>query len=241
MIDVKVIGSGSSGNCYLLDDGTSQLLIEAGVQFKYVQRAMDFDFTRLEGILISHEHSDHTKYLSQVYNASTAPVIASQGTFESMHLNPNYHEHEIAESLVPLKVGDWTVIPFAVEHDAAEPLGFMVENKLHERLLYVTDTYYVKWHFSHLSYLMVEMNYDEEIAADRVAVGAGNSHVVERNYTSHFEIKNSLDFIKSNLSPELKWVMLLHLSDSNSDESEFKRRTQQVAGVPVYVAPKTSW
>lgn len=62
MIRLKVLGSSSSGNCYLIETEKSKLILDAGVNFKNVQKALKFDFKNIEGVLITHEHMDHLKY-----------------------------------------------------------------------------------------------------------------------------------------------------------------------------------
>ncbi|WP_054655293.1 MBL fold metallo-hydrolase [Lentilactobacillus kisonensis] len=239
MIKVKVFGSGSSGNCYLLDDGTSQLLIEAGIAYKHVEQEMDFDLSRVQGMLISHEHTDHSKYIKQFVQRTAFSIYATQGTLNALNLSGI--RYEPLTELGATKIGDWIVTAFPVKHDAAEPAGFLIIDSMGERLLYVTDTYFVKYRFNDINYMLVEMNYNQQIAQKNVDKGILNYSLRNRILTSHFEMKNSLDFIKSNLSPSLKWVELIHLSDNNSNEELFKEKTQVLTGVPVLVAPKRSW
>lgn len=59
---LKVLGSSSSGNCYILDAHEEILILDAGVNFKEVQKALEFDFRGVRGVLITHEHMDHLKY-----------------------------------------------------------------------------------------------------------------------------------------------------------------------------------
>ncbi|GAX05415.1 metal-dependent hydrolase [Secundilactobacillus pentosiphilus] len=238
MIDVKIIGSGSSGNCYVIDDGKTQLIIEAGVAFKHVQVAMDFDFSRLAGVLISHEHGDHSKYLPALREHVSAPIFMTTGTAKALKQTLFYSP---IKSLDPFAAGTWKIIPFEVKHDAREPVGFMIENQLGERLLYVTDTYFVKYKFRDIKYMVVEMNYLNTIAMENERKGNLNHGLRNRILTSHFEMSNSLAFIQANESDKLESVTLIHLSEKNSDEQLFKRRTQAVTGVPVYVAPQKSW
>jgi phosphoribosyl 1,2-cyclic phosphodiesterase len=239
LIKVKVFGSGSSGNGYLVDDGQSQLMIEAGIPFKKVEPEMDFDFSKVEGMLISHEHGDHTKYLPQFIKRTSFPIYATVGTFQALGMAGA--RYEAMDKLEPTRIGTWTVIAFPVKHDAAEPAGFLIINDMGERLLYVTDTYFVKYKFNNINYMLVEMNYSNEIATENDQEGLLNHGLHNRILTSHFEMKNSLDFIKHNLSPSLKWVELIHLSDNNSNAELFKHKTQALTGVPVMIAPKRSW
>jgi len=56
MIDVRALASGSTGNCYLVNDGESKLLLEAGIPFKKIQQKLDWTISELSGVLVSHEH-----------------------------------------------------------------------------------------------------------------------------------------------------------------------------------------
>ena len=236
MIKVRVFGSGSSGNCYLIDDGYSQLVIEAGIRFRKIEQAMDFNFKRVAGLLISHEHTDHSKYVGGFLGKTKIEVYATRGTLRALEIG-NSHCYPLVP-MKPATVGSWTVTAFRVEHDAADPVGFLIENAIGERMLYVTDTYLVKYRFKHINYMLVEMNYSEKIAIENQAAGRLNRKVENRVFTSHFEMNNSLAFIKANASSDLKEVTLIHLSDLNSDETLFKRKVQELTGVVVYVAPK---
>ena len=220
----------------MINDNRTQLIIEAGVKYQIVQKSMDFNFSNVAGLLISHEHGDHSHYLKQFDKWTSIPIYATQGTLEALNVD-GYRYHTI-QHMTPIKIGSWTVIPFNVEHDAAEPVGFVIENYEHERLLYVTDTYYVKYKFKHIKYMMVEMNYSLDIARSNVKSGTLNNSLRDRILTSHFEMENSLNFINANKSKELVQILLLHLSDANSNEQLFKRETQAITGVPVHVAEK---
>lgn len=214
-------------------------MIEAGIPFKKVEPEMDFDFSKVQGMLISHEHTDHSKYINQFVRRTTFPIYATKGTFEALNMAGG--RYAVMEKLVPIRIGTWTVIAFPVKHDASEPVGFLIINDIDERLLYVTDTYFVKYKFNNINYMLVEMNYSNEIATENDQKGLLNHGLHNRILTSHFEMKNSLDFIKHNLSRSLKWVELIHLSDNNSNAELFKHKTQALTGVPVTIAPKRSW
>ncbi|VDG23696.1 MBL fold metallo-hydrolase [Lactiplantibacillus mudanjiangensis] len=236
MIKVTVFGSGSSGNCYLVDDGKSQLMIEAGVAYKKVQQAMNFNFRKIAGLLISHEHGDHSKYIHKFWKLTSIEMYATKGTFKALDVKGG--RYCAVTPMRPRTVGSWTVTAFRVQHDAAEPVGFLLENYLGERLLYVTDTYFVKYRFSNINKMLVEMNYSRDIAMKNEQNGDLNHSLENRLFTSHFEMNDALDFIKTNISSCLEDVTLIHLSDLNSNEELFKRKVQELTGVPVYVAPK---
>ena len=234
MIDIQVFGSGSSGNGYLIDDGRSQVLIECGVKFELVKRKMKFDLSRVAGMCISHEHMDHSKEIQKVLKTTAIDIFASAGTLNALNV-PKFRANvlNIGQSV---QIGTWTVIPFDVVHDAAEPMGFVFENASKERLLFVTDTRLLHYKFKNITHMMVEANYSMKILIEKYSHGDLADMLKNRIIRSHFEFENSKSFIKLNSSDKLQVVWLLHLSDSNSDEELFRREVQELTGVPVYIA-----
>ena len=65
-MELKVLGSSSSGNCYILDNGSEALIIEAGIRFMEVKKALDFNISKVVGCLITHWHNDHAKYIKSM-------------------------------------------------------------------------------------------------------------------------------------------------------------------------------
>lgn len=242
MLKIKSFGSGSSGNCYMIDDGTTQLIIEAGVQFRKVQQAMRFDFSRVAGCLISHEHRDHCKYVPQLIDSTAIDFYSTQGTFKGMsedpvlHLEANdFYRFGFLKYEVPTMIGTWQVSPFKTEHDVNEPCGFLIDNIAGDRLIFITDSYYVKYRFPNVTHMMIEANYSKEVINKKMISGFDVKRKT-RLIESHFDFDQTKAFIKANKSTRLQEVWLLHLSDSNSIEKQFKEETQQLVGVPVYIA-----
>ncbi|MBO0456318.1 MBL fold metallo-hydrolase [Enterococcus hulanensis] len=242
MLKIKSFGSGSSGNGYLIDDGHSQLMIEAGVQFKKVQQAMRFNFSKIVGCLISHEHRDHCKYVPQFIDSTSIEFFSTQGTFKGMsedpflHLHANdYYRFSFLKYSETTRIGTWFVSPFKTEHDAAEPCGFMIDNTAGDRLIFITDSYYVKYRFPNVTHLMIEANFSKEVIDEKMISGYDVKRK-NRLFESHFDFEQTKSFIKKNQSDRLQEVWLLHLSDANSIEKQFKEETQRIVGVPVYMA-----
>lgn len=234
MIKIKSFGSSSKGNGYLIDDGQTQLLIECGIKLDKVKKEMNFDFSKVAGCFITHEHKDHCGYVEQLIKQTPVDVYATAGTLSMLNIDL-YRQHALIMNY-PKKVGTWKVTPFEINHDVVEPCGFIFENQVGEKLLFVTDTYYVKYRFKEITHLMVEMNYSKEIIKKNVSQEHYNKVLKSRVIESHFEMENSLKFIESNMSNKLKEVWLLHLSESNSNKKLFLEETQKLTGVPVYIA-----
>ena len=242
MLKIKSFGSGSSGNGYLIDDGITQLIIEAGVQYKKIQQAMRFDFSKVVGCLISHEHRDHCKYVPQFIDSTSIEFFSTMGTFKGLsedrilHLHANdYYRFSFLKYKETTMIGTWYVTPFKTEHDAAEPCGFLIDNTSGDRLVFITDSYYVKYRFPNVTHMMVEANYSKDVIDENMTSGFDLKRKT-RLLESHFDFNQTKEFIKANKSNRLQEVWLLHLSDSNSIEKQFKEETQQLVGVPVYIA-----
>ncbi len=123
---------------------------------------------------------------------------------------------------------------FPVEHDAAEPFGFLIESVFNKkRLLFFTDTYYLKYTFKNINVLMVECNYSREIIKKNVLDELVHDKHKDRVIQSHMSIETLLEFITASAMDDLDAVYLLHMSDSNSDEAEFKKKVQAATSAQV--------
>ena len=233
MIDIQIIGSSSKGNAYLISDGHTPLLLECGVNFKLIQKATGFKTSSLAGCLITHEHKDHCASIKDVLRAGI-DCYMSPGTAESIGFE--HHRVKTVQSKKPFKLGTWTILPFDVQHDVSEPYGYLLANKNGDKLLFATDTYYIKYKFKGLTHIMVECNYSLEILNENIESGRVPKIMKRRLLRSHFSLENVKDFLKANDLSNVKEIYLLHLSDNNSDEKMFKEEIQAITGKPVYIA-----
>jgi phosphoribosyl 1,2-cyclic phosphodiesterase len=233
LIDIKVIGSSSKGNAYLLDDSHTKLLLECGVGWRQIQQAAEFKTSEIAGCLVSHEHGDHIKSLKDVLKAGI-DCYMSAGTKGA--LNIQHHRIKPIEAKKPFKIGTFQVMAFDVQHDVSEPYGFLIMNKEGEKLLFATDTYYIKYKFTGLTHIMVECNYSSAILDANIALGHVPTVMKKRLTRSHFSLENVKEFFKANDLNEVQEIWLLHLSDTNSDEALFKEEIMKLTGKPVYIA-----
>mgnify|MGYP002561135666 FL=1 len=150
-MELKILGSSSKGNCYLLDNGNDCLMIECGIPFKDVQKAVNFGISRIAGVIISHEHGDHAKHAGKCLEAQI-PCYMSQGTKDALHL-PQTRLVRVMEELKVYEIGNFKVQPFATQHDAKEPFGFLIYHKECGMVLFATDTYYLHYTFHGLNNL----------------------------------------------------------------------------------------
>lgn len=234
-MELKVLGSGSSGNCYLIEATEKEkLILDAGINFKIVQQELNFDFRGIEGVLITHEHMDHLKYAPN-FALNGINIYASSGTFSKLNLVG--HRFKIIKALEQFTIGNFIILPFDTQHDAAEPLGFLIQYKpTGEKLLYATDTYYIKYRFSKLNYLLLECNYIKEIAKENAKNGVINKTRYIRLLESHFSLDNLLKFLKSNDLSNVKNIILCHLSNDNSNEKIMIQKVSEMTRIPTMAA-----
>ena len=130
------LASSSHGNAYLVEDGTTCLLIECGVSWKKLQKLTGFGVSGIAGCLISHEHKDHAGCYEQLIR-SGVPVYASRGTAEAL----GCEQLEPLEDREVVTLGSFDILPFPTFHDAAEPMGFLIRSRTDgDKLVFATDT-----------------------------------------------------------------------------------------------------
>jgi len=232
-MDIKAFGSGSSGNAYYIDDGITPLLLECGLTYKAIQKKLNFETSKIAGCLITHEHGDHCKALKDVIKAGI-DCYMSQGTRDVLGVDSHRIKTVVAKK--QFTVGSWTILPFKTEHDSAEPIGFLLASRTGEKLLYATDTYYIRYMFPGLTHLMIECNHSYEILNANVEAGMVPVAMKKRLIKSHFSLENVKKFLQANDLSKVREIWLIHLSDANSNAEQFKREIQELTGKMVFIA-----
>lgn len=231
---LEVLASGSKGNCYLLHTSFGIIILEAGVPWKDVLKVLHFDITNVLCCLVTHEHMDHAKYINEYIKNGVSEVVMTQGTKNVLGLVSNN---------ITTRESTWvnnvSIDMFRTQHDAEEPCGFYIEDlDTGEKLVFATDTYYVKYRFPNVNYILVECNYAEDILQKNIDMGVINPSRTRRLRESHFELSHVKEFIKANDSLILTNIVLLHLSSHNGDSERFKREISRVTIADVKVAEK---
>lgn len=233
MITISPLASGSKGNCYCISDGKTPLLLECGIGIQRIRWGLNFKLSSIAGVLISHEHKDHCKAVLDVMWAGI-DCYMSLGTAAALGVSS--HRIKFVRPREQFKVGTWTVLPFETQHDAAEPIGFLMASQTGDKLLYLTDTAYCRYRFNGLTHIMVECNHCLDILRENVANGIIPADLKNRIIRTHFGLDNVKDFLRANDLTRVQEIWLIHLSNDNSDAARFKREIQELTGKPVYIA-----
>lgn len=232
------LGSSSSGNCYLLNSESECLVLEAGLPFKEVKKALDFNVGKIVGVVCSHMHSDHFGYAAE-YLKSGISVYAPEETHKS--LLREYDCQKIVRCGYEYSVGNFKIYPFPAEHDVT-CFGYVIVHPDMGKLLFCTDSAFVKSSFKKLglSHILIEANYSEAIIEDLLSKGLIDQARVNRTFKTHMSIETCKEFVRANKTGSLDSVTLLHLSDGNSNAVEFQQTIQEVVGdaVKVIIADK---
>lgn len=237
-MNLKVLGSSSAGNCYLLDNGIECLNIECGVSLKNVDACLDYHTKRICGCLISHEHGDHAKFAEQAIRRCI-PVYTSEGTANA--LGETFTQSPMCHTILPFvsyNIGGFRVIPFPTKHDAAQPFGFFINHPETGNILFATDTYYLPNTFSGLNNVMIECNYALDILDENIDKGLLPRSLRNRIIKSHLSIETCIETLKANDLSGINNIILIHLSSGNSDAERFIREVQDATGKNVTVAHK---
>ncbi len=228
---LRVINSGSKGNAYILDAGDEALLIECGVRFSDIKGAFNFDFTKLLGCIVTHEHGDHAKSVSDLMSFGI-DVHATKGTHTALK-SIGHHRAKTFEYKEFFRLGSFRIMSFDVLHDAAEPCGFLIYHPECGNLLFITDLIFCKYTFPDLNNIIIEANYADEIAKRKL-----NDMEFLRNriIKNHMSLDTCISTLQANDLSKVNNIVLIHLSDSNSDELMFKDRVKEATGKTVTVA-----
>jgi len=233
MFDVQVLASSSRGNCYRVTDGSAPLLLECGIKFSDIRQGLNFRVSELAGCLCSHEHADHSKSVPDMMKAGITCYM-SKGTADALGVSG--HRVHTIKAMEQFTIGTWTILPFETVHDAAEPLGFLLVSKYGDRILFATDTAYIKVRVNGLTAIMIECNYAKDILDANIEAGVVPVEMRHRLIRSHMSLETVKGFLKANDLSQVREVWLTHLSGDNSDAERFKREVQALTGIATYIA-----
>lgn len=236
-MDLHVLGSSSAGNGYVLQNDTEALVIEAGVSVRLVKQYVNFNLRKIVGCLITHEHGDHAGRAHE-YAKSNIKLMTSLGTANWLADNQQIEPRKISilEEQHQYKFGNFVVMPFKVVHDCAEPFGFLIRHRETGTVLFLTDTVYSPYTFTGLNNIIVEANYSLDIIREKVDDLLLPKFLKNRVIQSHLSIDNCVDLLKANNLSKVNNIVLIHLSNGNSDAEQFKQRVTKETGKTVHVA-----
>lgn len=222
----SVLASSSSANATFVEAGGVRLLIDAGLRCKPLEerlQAIGVAPNSLDGILITHEHTDHIQGVARFVKKYPMPVFANENTAEviaricQQNAQP-VPEFGFFESNFSFNFGDLTITPQQIPHDTAEPVGYLLSDGEHT-LGYFTDLGFVPAHVSnaipHCDALILESNYDPQMLRTSNRPFSLISRISGRS--GHLSNEQACETIATYASERLKSLTLAHLSTECND------------------------
>lgn len=214
MITLTVVGTGSSGNCYLLkNDNGKVLVLDAGLPIAEVKRMLNFNISCIEGVIVSHAHMDHSKAVKDFEMAGIPVIKPYEMDISQLHKN----------------VGDFFISAFKVPHDDINCFGFLIYSG-NEKIIYATDFEYIKYIFNscRVNHFIVECNYqDKYVDLD----AANTSHKLK----GHCSYNTCKEFLRVNQTGNMKNVIFVHMGGATCDINECCEDLQATLGDAVKV------
>lgn len=233
MMRLYVAATGSAANTYVLTgEGGESLILDAGAPIRKVLPHVG-DVRKICACLITHEHADHARAWRE-YAYRGIPIYTGGGTRKAITGGSERDAMHIVRlrSMQTARRGPFTIKAFDVQHDAVEPLGFMIRyNPTGETLVYATDTYYLKYTFPGMNYWIVECNYCENLIDHET-----DPALRRRLKESHMSLRRLMDALSANDLAETMKIVLVHLSDQRSDEQRMVSEIQDLTGIETIAA-----
>ena len=227
--------SGSSGNCSFVQTDSTKILVDAGQSAKKIEEALssiDVDPFSIDGILVTHEHSDHIKGIGILSKKFHIPVYANLETWNAMEKQKEKVEEDNIKLFTfnKFSIGDINVKPFSIPHDAANPCGFNIFNN-DKKISIATDIGHMNMkilqNLLNSDFLLLEANYEPEVLRyskypyllkSRISGPNGHLSNIDAGKTISYLVNKGLDK-----------VMLGHLSnESNFPELAYKTVVEQL-------------
>ena len=219
------IASGSSGNCICVGNDRSHVMIDAGVSGKRIEAGMNtYDYTTpdMDGILITHEHSDHIMGLGVIARKYGLPIYATKGTVDAILTSSSVGKIDtglfhVIEAGVEFAVGDLTIMPMSISHDAADPVAYLLTDGT-RRIGVVTDlgvyNEEIIRQMQGLDAVLLEANHD----INMLQVGSYPYPLKQRilGEKGHLSNEASGQLLGRILHDNMKHILLGHLSKENN-------------------------
>lgn len=213
----KCLGSGSNGNCYILDNGEQTLILDCGVNIREIKVGLDFRVDNVACCLVTHRHSDHNRALRKIQKIGF-DVYA-----------PYLEEKSEEQKIIKKVFGTYTVYAFRLPHNDTKNYGFLIESK-GEKVLYLTDFEYCPFNFKSqkVNHFIVECNYQDEL------VDEDKPNYIHK-ILGHCGLSTTKELIEVNKTDAMKNIILVHLGEETTNRKQIVDTVKKVANTGNFV------
>lgn len=221
MLMLTTLSSSSRGNCHILEDDNCSIMLDCGIDAKYI--LPNTDISKLRGIFITHKHSDHAKGCKSLNQYVNAKFYVNEETWKTLPL-PNSSKVCIQEGF-PVMPSSFVVMPFEVYHDA-QNFNYLIRHRpTGMKILYITDTSNINnLTFNDIDVFIIEANWDEdwEVKEDDYVKFSRTSGEL-----GHLSLQDTISFLKKNINVNTKKVFLTHISYESTNYMSFQEKARK--------------
>lgn len=224
---LKILASGSSGNCALIYDSRGKcVMLDMGLPWQEILQGLNYDLASVSLALASHNHhSDHTKSIVHCINSGIP-------TFSNQDVCDHYKGCQLLDRMI--KVEGFKVQTFELAHNVPNN-AFIVDTPDNIRVLYCTDTQYIPRRVKGVNIAIIECNYDNDTLLDNACEGVEN----RSQYENHQSLDTCIDYLKEIYNKDLTKIILWHPSSTNLNKNEAVQKVKNEIGLSeVYMAEK---
>ncbi|MDR1859570.1 MAG: MBL fold metallo-hydrolase [Bacteroidales bacterium] len=244
-VELCAVASGSNGNCYYIGDSTEAVLIDAGLSARALQTRLQqsgLSATPIRGIVISHEHCDHSRGVRVFAKRLQIPVYLTKQTYLAMARKERPAEVIWFAPDVPFMLGALQIYPFLKQHDAAEPCSFRIVCNGFSIGVFTdigAPCSQVKAHFAQCHAAFLETNYDEQMLESGPYPAFLKSRIASAN--GHLSNSQAFHLLQSCAGPNLSTILLSHLSgENNTPEKALATFGPMSRAYRIELAPRTA-
>ena len=252
MLQFCSLYSSSEGNCFYVSDSNTHILVDAGVSLKKIELALESigsSADMINAIIVTHEHTDHSKSLGTISKKYNIPIYANKPTWDTLDSQKEKIAKENQKLFVPEKqfsIGDLSIYPFRTPHDAVCPCGFNIKNK-DTKISIATDLGHmdstILKNLENSSFVLLESNYDTEVLRCCSYPFSLKSRI--SSPSGHLSNSDAGKTVVKLLDSGLKEVMLGHLSkESNFPELAYQTVLDEIdlskhSQIPIHIASRS--
>lgn len=233
-MELRILCTGSSGNCFVIRHQSTLLMVDCGLNLAAVTELLAEDKLTLDdlnGILITHEHSDHASELQAMADATSCPAFLSTGTWQALGC-PELPNRQCFDSFChqPMQINDVHIQPVPVLHDAREPVAWVLHTD-HRKIGILTDTGTVspllRDSFADANLLALEFNHDRAMLRQ----GSYSSPLKTRvgGDLGHLNNKQAGQFAAALSWPPQALLIAVHVSENNNSNEHVQQHLQAPA------------
>lgn len=217
---VSMLASGSKGNAAYIRCGNTHILIDAGISCRRIEKGLQqygTSLNELDAVFITHEHADHVNGITTLLKHTRMPVYTTQETWQAMGRKVEEFPDRFVRLTRRVGLKDTQVVPFAISHDAARPVGYTVYHG-DSKITLATDLGYISQDVeqaaAYADILILEANHDEEMVKNGPYPYALQHRILSR--WGHLSNRTAAAFLAQLPTKHMMRVLLAHRSEKNN-------------------------